>query len=450
MKPGHRVGVAVSGGADSVALLRLLLELRDELGIVLSVVHFNHHIRGDASDSDEAFVCELASRYDLEFHHSGDDVPSYAVAEHLSLEAAARRLRYRYFESLLRAGVLDRIATAHTLDDQAETVLLRLIRGAGTRGLAGIFPVVQVESEIPGGPSGQIIRPLLHIRRPDLERYLQDLHQPWRDDASNFDPKHARNRVRQTLLPVIESEFTPAIRHRLGDLGEIARAEEEHWDKIVRGALPAVKSEARALNIRGLLMHDLALQRRLLRAIAHEIGLSLEFEQVQEVLQLARSHASGEKRIALGDDWCAVRLGDRLSFEHREQAAYPSGYEYVLNVPGQIGVPELRSTFEARLVPRVAAGCMDQILTTRLGQPLTVRNWRPGDRFFPAHTKSPKKLKELLQERHIPQAERHLWPVIQSGDEIVWVRGFACPAHLWVKETEEEALVISEHPGSLV
>jgi tRNA(Ile)-lysidine synthase len=449
--PGDRIGVAVSGGADSVALLRLLLELRDHVGIVLSVVHFNHHIRGAESDSDEAFVLELAGRYDVESHHAGEDVPSYAAAQHLSLEAAARFLRYRYFESLLRRGLVDRIATAHTLDDQAETVLLRLLRGAGTRGLAGIFPIVEVESDKPaGGSRGQIVRLLLQFRRVDLEDYLRTLRQPWRDDLSNLDLKHARNRVRQKLLPLLQSEFSPAVRERLGDLAAICRAEEEYWTETIRALLPDVTVKPSGVALAKMLSHPLALRRRLLRAAAHALGLSLEFEQVEEILRLMSSPSAGEKQLALGDEWCAVRAGDRLYFERRGEAHPSSEYEYQLAVPGQVWIPEIGSRFEATIVPRNAAGgCADQMLTTQLRQPLLIRNRRHGDRFFPAHSKSPKKLKELLQERHIPSSQRHLWPVIESASEIVWVRGFPCPAHLFAKEHDEQVLLIREHPGTV-
>ena len=317
INPGDRVAVAVSGGADSVALLRLLLDLKNELGVVLSVVHFNHHIRGADSDSDEAFVTELAERHDLELHRSGDDVPSYAAAEHLSLEAAARRLRYRYFESLLRARAVDRIATAHTLDDQAETVLLRILRGAGTRGLAGIFPSVEVKSEAPEATvCGHIVRPLLSCRRIAVEEYLRSLQQPWRDDLSNLDPKHLRNRVRQQLLPLLELEFTPAVRRRLFHLADIARGEEAYWEQMVAAALPSLR-QRNQVSIPKLLAEPLALQRRILRAAAQDLGLSLEFEQVEEILALAESPSGGEKRLMLGEDWCAVRSEARLCFEKR-------------------------------------------------------------------------------------------------------------------------------------
>jgi tRNA(Ile)-lysidine synthetase-like protein len=146
LKAGDRVGIAVSGGADSVALLRLLLELRKEIGIVLSAVHFNHKLRGVESEEDERFVAELARQHKLELLHEGGDVAAHAAEKHVSLETAAREMRYRYFRHLLTQGCLSRIATAHTLDDQAETVLLKIVRGAGSRGLAGIYPQLPVLS----------------------------------------------------------------------------------------------------------------------------------------------------------------------------------------------------------------------------------------------------------------------------------------------------------------
>src|SRR6185369_14526205 len=142
IRAGDRVGLAVSGGADSVALLRLMLDLRGDLGVGLSVLHFNHQLRGAESDADEHFVSELAARHKLQFLSAAGNVKQYAAKQGLSIEAAARYLRYEYFSGLLRDGAMNRIATAHTLDDQAETVLLRAVRGAGTAGLAGIYPQV--------------------------------------------------------------------------------------------------------------------------------------------------------------------------------------------------------------------------------------------------------------------------------------------------------------------
>src|SRR5882724_10365885 len=227
LKPGDRLGITVSGGADSAALLRVMLELRGELGIVLLVVHFNHTLRGAESEADHAFVRNLALEHGLELLDARGDVARRAEEHSLSIEAAAREARYEFFWSLIEGNRLDKIATAHTLDDQAETVLLRLIRGTGTRGLGGIHPMLT-------GPTADrtsrdaIIRPFLHTRRRDIESYLASVGQLWREDSSNRDLHHTRNRVRKTLLPLLESDFNPEITERLADFAEIAQTEEDY------------------------------------------------------------------------------------------------------------------------------------------------------------------------------------------------------------------------------
>src|SRR5690348_11359920 len=211
MRAGDRVGVAVSGGADSVALLRILLELRQELGVVLSVVHLNHLLRGTESDTDEQFVRDLSRSHELEFIGERRDVRAYAAEHKLSLETAAREVRYEFFEGLLREKTVDRIATAHTLDDQAETVLLKLLRGAGTRGLAGIYPC----KVLPG--KGGIVRPMLGVQRSAVKSYLAALGQTWREDSSNQELQHIRNRIRHEVLPVLE-RVSPGLRKSLADV----------------------------------------------------------------------------------------------------------------------------------------------------------------------------------------------------------------------------------------
>src|SRR5271166_3503231 len=233
MRAGDRVAVAVSGGADSVALLRVLLELRSELGIVLSVAHFNHRLRGAESEADEAFVAELARQHDLEIFSGCGDVREHALTSKLSMEAAARELRYRWLTSLAESHKPNDIATAHTLDDQAETVLLKFLRGAGSRGLAGIYPEMfrGAQEKIP------FVRPQLCVTREEVEGYLTSLGQSWREDETNRDHRFARNRVRHELLPLLEREYNPNIRQLLSGAAELSRAEEEYWQALVEREL---------------------------------------------------------------------------------------------------------------------------------------------------------------------------------------------------------------------
>jgi tRNA(Ile)-lysidine synthase len=437
LRAGDRIGVAVSGGADSVALLRLLLELRLEIGFILSVVHFNHKLRGVESDEDERFVAQLAQRHELGLHTESGEVAAYATEKHRSLETAAREMRYQYFRRLLREGTLNRIATGHTLDDQAETVLLKIVRGAGSRGLAGVHPRLSVPSS--PFPEPSIIRPLLGTRRRELEPYLLDLGQSWREDRSNRDLRHMRNRVRHGILPRLERYLNPAVREALAETAEISRAEEEYWEREVSRALPLVWGEGLRLSV--LTDLPLALRRRLVRAAGESLGFRLDFRHVEEILALS-AKGDGTSTV-LPHGWVVSRTKGELRFESDAETA--KDYEYCLSVPGSVEVRETQSRFEAVSVPGNAAEGYnpgDLLDATLLAAELKVRNWRPGDRFWPAHTKAAKKIKELLQERQVTGPERKLWPVVVSGTDVVWVRGFPAPTRLQMGSTK--AILIRE------
>ncbi len=526
LRAGDRVGVAVSGGIDSIALLRLLLELRHELGIVLSVVHYNHMLRGAESDSDQEFVAGLAREHDLESHTDSQDVATHAAEEQTSIETAARELRYGFFRRLLgedgaadaqglkpdplvgpsgRAEAvpfpnptpthfLNKIATGHTLDDQAETVLMRMIRGAGLRGLGGIHPRILVEDG-DGELSGEIVRPLLAVRRRELEQYLKDISQPWREDSTNADSRFTRNRVRKLVVPLLEQEFNPAVAENLAELAEIARGEEDYWENEISGWLGttvqwsqpdwarAVSGEMSLVQIAPLgnqsssssqdpdlrskidnapwlvmnasvnrmwfLGEPIAVQRRLVKAIGENTRIPLEFKHVEEILRVAAEDELSGKELSLPLGWKLVREPEELIFVTPDlrDPAPPRDYEYELPLPGRVNVYEAGSAVEARLVlvGAEAGYNPDHLLDAEsLPGTLRVRNWRPGDRFWPAHTKSPKKIKELLQERHVAQPERRSWPVVASGDEIVWVRGFLSPAKLRAKAGRAAILIVDE------
>ena len=417
LRAGERVGVAVSGGADSVALLRLLLELREHLGIVLSVVHFNHQLRGAESDGDERFVRALAIENDLPFVCESGDVKARAAEKTISVETAARELRYEFFNRVLRSGGCTKIATAHTLDDQAETVLLKLLRGAGTRGMAGIYPKVDISLGA-GKPEVAVSRPLLAIRRPELEQYLRAMNQPWREDSSNADMRHTRNRIRREVLPILETQVNPRVRETLAEAGEIARAEEEYWARQNALLLPqawTAKPAGGALDLKFIRAQPLAVQRRLLRAAAESFGLNLEFQQVGEILALDREGAEA----SLPGGWI-VTLNKSVAVISREGLSALS-YAYPMAVPDKVTVREIGLVIETEVV-RTDGPHAEAVLDKKhAGTALMVRNWRQGERFWPAHSKEPKKIKELLQDRHITGDAKKLWPVIASGDEVVWV-----------------------------
>jgi tRNA(Ile)-lysidine synthase len=438
LQPGDRVAVAVSAGADSVALLRLLLELQMELGIVLSIAHFHHQIRGAEADADQQFVADLAERYQLELHLGSADVPAYARAQKLSSESAARALRHRWFHDLVQQGLAGKIATAHTLDDQAETVLMRILRGTGVRGLAGIAPEQKEKF---------MVRPLLGITRAEIETYLNSLDQSWRNDSSNLDLAHTRNRVRHTLLPLLEKEFNPAIRETLGELAILARLEEQYWNHELDAVLPRLirygkptrsgrsasgdASRTLALDIKALQgLADVVLY-MVLHRTAERLGVPLEFKHIQLLADGLRRPAAAARLSLPNGLRASYSLRElRFSLEPEETA---DSYRYSLPVPGEVRLPELGKTMRAQVISagkqKISGYNAGSLLNrTLLAPELTVRNWRSGDRFFPAHSQSPKKVKELLQPSRLgttfSPAERKLWPVVESAGEIVWMRGF--------------------------
>jgi tRNA(Ile)-lysidine synthase len=487
MRAGDRVAVAVSGGADSVALLRIMLELRNELGVVLSVAHFNHMIRGKASDEDEQFVRELAEAHGLQFWFADADVPAHARESRLSLEAAARLKRYAFFENIVLAGDAERVATAHTLDDQAETVLMRLIRGTGITGLGAIHPRVTVDDQ-DNVRDGEIVRPLLEIRRSEIEEYLASIQQPWREDASNSDLHHTRNRIRQLVMPLLEREFNPLVGERLAELADIAREEDEFWSKHIqdlfrrarmvqhlfdtertggytfypptaddvamgaKGGTPAQPPAAVPLEVPTvaidcalLLSHTVAEQRRILRR-ATECVCTLTFSEVERALELARDSIAGEIELRFGMRCWRERSSICIGMR-RDRSGDP------LSRGEEIHIPVLGSTKltfrdrELAIEAKQGSGLEGAVAHAKLTTPeLILRPWRPGDRFWPQHSSGPKKVKELLTDKHISGPERELWPVIACGDDIIWLRGFGVSHAFVADQHTHEALVITEQP----
>lgn len=420
-----------------MAMLRILAELKQELGIVLSVAHFHHGIRGEEADADLEFVRELAEHLGLELHLGAADTPAHARAHRLSLETAARELRHRWFVQLIDEKKADKIATAHTLDDQAETVLMRLVRGAGVRGLAGIFPRQKAK---------HLIRPLLAITRGEIESYLKKLSQPWREDSSNQDVAHTRNRIRHRLLPLLEHEFNPDIRGTLADVAEVARAESEYWDTQTAAALPRILRQGKptrsgrsasgeasrlvAVDVAALAGLHLSLQRRALQRIVEQLGSRLEFSHIEQLLELAREGRSG-KKLLLPGGLIAIRTFRELQFTATREDLSCADYRYSLSIPGQIVVPEIESIIRTKIVKLAEQASASLLNPSLLGGELIVRNWRAGDKFFPPNTSAPKKLKELLQPgrmtREMSPRERKAWPVAESNGQLVWVRGFPAP-----------------------
>jgi tRNA(Ile)-lysidine synthase len=422
--PGQSVGVAVSGGPDSVCLLHALLELAPNWDLHLSVLHLNHRLRGEESRQDAEFVRELAARLGLPFLIREADV----AASPDNLEQAARLARLAFFSEALAAGAVARVALGHTRSDQAETVLFRFLRGSGTAGLAGIRPVT----------SQGIVRPLIEIERSQVNQFLLERGIAWREDSSNATLQFARNRIRHQLLPQLAAVWNPAIVQTLSQTADWALAEEAYWeaeiDRLAAEHLTVCQGSV-CVRVDALAALPLAAGRRLVRRAMERVKSNLrgvDFRHIAAVLELASAGAGSGRVQAPGLDIC--RSFEWLRFSQPQgNHRLEGGYQLAAAIPGILPVPGTTLAFSLELIEKAetsegsnnvynnGVGCLDW---QRLSGSLELRNWRPGDQYQPAGSTGKEKIKTLFQQARIPLWERRHWPVLTNGASIVWVRLF--------------------------
>jgi tRNA(Ile)-lysidine synthase len=486
---GERVGVGVSGGADSVGLLLLLLELREEMGIVLSVAHLNHKLRGKASDTDEEFVRKLAAKEGLEFYVESVDVAARARREKANVEDVGRRARYEFFARLVADGKVDCVAVAHTADDQAETVLAHILRGTGLAGLGGIHP--RTES---------VVRPLLGVRRAELRTYLRRKKQRWREDTSNQDTTRMRARMRKKLLPLLEKQFQSGVVEHLRSLAEFAREDEAFLELLAQKRCERLAREER--DVTRIAVADLfaplgkgdfntevtedaekeeekyaALTKRMLRRLIEERKSGagqITAQHTAAVMELARRGENGKVLLLAGgvdvrrerDElvFCtnstrtARRTGGGSNAQNKSgDTARTSAAEYEYKIDSDnlkngdmtLRVPQVQCVFRLRVidwaVKRGDTSKLGAVLDReRLRFPLLLRNWRFGDKLQPTGHQRAHKLKRLLNEKHVSRWERDGWPVLESGGVLVWARGFPVAAEFAANDGTGTAILIVE------
>lgn len=438
IRPGDSVLVACSGGPDSTVLLRLLLELRAETPFEISVAHFNHQLR-PAAAADAAFVRAAAAALGLPCIVGSRDVRAFARAGKLNLEEAARSLRYEFLRDTAARIGATKIATGHTLDDQAETVLIRLLRGSGPQGLSGIHPIVD----------GMIVRPLLDIRRKEIEAYVRTRRLAVRRDATNSDPGYVRNRIRLKLVPYLEEHFDVTLARTLGRTAEILRDEDEFLEKAARLACNRliVRRDGRTLlDVRRLGRLSRAMSRRCVRIFLRELKGDLrkiDFEDVEAVREMGLGAA-----LTLPDGIVLRRDGDLLGTPPAKQERAP-GYLYLWDGRGRLPVPAARAEFAGRRIkpPRRRRPAFDDETSAycdaeALRFPLLVRPRRDGDIYRPCGAPGRKKLKEILRSKRVPAAERDTRPVFCSGDRIVWMPGLPVADEFKVTAATKDVFVI--------
>ena len=445
--PGSHILVAVSGGADSVALLHLLKSLAKSRRWRLTVAHLDHGIRGKAARTDAAFVQALSRRLRIPSVVGRVKVPALAQRNGISLEMAARQARYAFLVRTARKVGAGLIVTAHTADDQVETLLMKFLRGAGRGGLSGIAPV----STVSGIP---VVRPLLEVTRGEIEAYLRAQECAWCEDESNTDTTFLRNRVRHELLPVLARDYNPGIRQTLLRTRDVLAAEDEWLDDLARGILKECLEDGATLPpLRSdhLSGYPLAARRRVIRLWLFGQGVpeeGLAFDAVSRVDRLV-GQTEGSGTVMLADGWKVRRHYRFLSIE-------PPGdtekqlLRVKLKIPGKTVIPGLGITFRATLGPGMikekGAGPGKLPAKASLnagiwaGRDLWLRVWKAGDRMVPFGMTGSRKIQDILVDAKIPRAERRRVPVVECGGEIIWIPGYRIAASWAVPQVNDRNL----------
>ena len=422
---GGTVVVAVSGGVDSMVLLCVLLRLRARYRASLHVAHLDHGLRGSESADAALFVCRQCEAYQVPVITARADGSALRDRPGGSLEAAARDLRYRFLERVADEQGATRIALGHHRDDQAETVLMNLLRGSGARGLGGIPPV-----------RGRIIRPLIECSREEIERFARSEGIAYVEDSSNRLLSFSRNRIRLELLPELAGRYNPHVAEALASAATIFEAEDVLLSALAEEQLPAVlmsrSSREVALSVLRMAALPAALRRRIIRLAIHLLrgarpGLSFQQTLALERLMLSQGgrgalHAAGGIR--------ATRAGARLILTLREEGSEGSFEPFPLGVPCQTAIPGSSLRLQTDLLE---GGPPDRIATDpwialldadRAGKQLLVRSWQPGDRFIPLGMSGHKKLQDFFVDMKVPRHQRQTVPLVVSAGQIAWVVGF--------------------------
>jgi len=439
----HCLLVAVSGGPDSVCLLHILVELQEELGIRLYIAHLNHQLRGADSEADAQYVADLAHRLDILASIEQRDVKAYKAQHHLSLEEAAREVRYTFLAQVAKSIGANRVAVGHTADDHIETILMHLIRGTGTWGLQGLQPSSLWQSS---GSSLTIIRPLLPISRQETVDYCSSHQLTPRIDATNLSLSPLRNRIRHQLLPLLEG-YNPQIAKALlrtarianDDLTFVSKEIDRLWSKIVQK-----QGNTITLDKERFLKLPSALKRYLVRrAIEDLLGnlKDIESRHIEEIMDALTKPAG--KRLSLPGGLIFYIGYDKylLGPDPAVLSPFPTlDAEFQLKLPGETVLPGWR--IEATIISRGQRAEKDEDFTAyfdrdKTGDKLLVRPRQPGDRFQPLGMSQPKKLGEFMIDTKIPSAWRQRIPLVCSPQHILWVVGWRIDERVKVtKETK--------------
>jgi len=421
LQPGERVLVAVSGGADSMALLHALWEMRRDFRLHCIVAHLDHGLRPEAAQ-EKSFVRKAALELGVPFISRKADVRQKQHDEHLALQEAAREARYAFLQEAAKAHRATKIALGHTADDQAESIIMRLLRGSGTRGLAGIPPV-----------RGEIfIRPLIEVWRHAVESFLQERKVAYLTDPSNLSLHFLRNRVRHELLPILQ-QYNPRFRQTLVQMADLFRMEETFWQGMIEEKFPALvrarKKDFLALDIPSLTAQPLPLRLRSFRHAIEKLLGNLRRLSLPHMLLMDSLLQNPEpnKILQLPQGLCVAKAYQVLTLTKSRGETVP--FEHVVPGPGYVEIPEIGRAMRFQVEERRPRLRFDNSPSIALLDydnitfPLNLRSPRPGDRFQPLGMAGEKKVKDLFIDCKIPAAQRKRIPLLFKEDRLLWVAG---------------------------
>ena len=435
---GEKIIIAVSGGLDSMVLTDALCELQKELKLGLALAHFNHELRGKDSTDDESFARAAAKQRGLECYVEHANTASIAESKKLSIQEAARDLRYKFLAKLRSSLGFQKIATAHHADDNAETILFNVFRGAGVHGLSGI-PVARKDLGV--------VRPLLFTTREEIEEYASARKLAYREDISNTHNEYTRNFLRNTLIPQIRENINPNLTHTLRRTGELFDLVEQYLkdqaakvlgDVIVRRSADEVIFEVNKFHNQPVFLQE----HLLLHTAKDFINMDVDFTAVKTMLKI--SHAETGTSSSIAKDAVLFRNRDHLIFK-RVPKAVPFRYRVA---PEQTFEFE-HFRFESTAVPKAVLSdnpCIEYINATALGKQLVLRSWSEGDWFVPLGMKDKKKLSDFFVDQKIPLFEKHLTPILVSDGDIVWVCGKRLDDRFKITKTTAKILKLEYKP----
>jgi len=444
IEKGEHIVLGVSGGPDSVCLLSMLRELSEEWQLTLHVVHVNHHLRGSDADEDQLYTEKLCQRLDVPCHVFHHDVSALASEQKITTEEAGRQVRYEAFEIIKKeiesaepsegtSRPEVKIAVAHNLNDQAETLLMRIIRGTGTDGLAGMEYM----------RDGVIIRPLLNVSRSEIEAYCEAHNLNPRIDMTNLEPVYARNRLRLELLPLLQSQYNEGILSALNRLAQIAREDKEYLYEQVDKVKDIVSQEAGICKIPRREYGELhsAVGKRLISATFKEMGLLQDMTAVHldGADNLFRQGKTGDRMDFPGGYGLRISYNEGELYkvgskpDRREEAQENRSFVYPVPMNGDTQIPELNALLKVKILQREQCPhpphrdrynvCLD-LAGTGITDRMVIRLRRPGDYIVPLGMKGTKKLQDFFVDEKIPKAERDKTPLLCSGQEVLWVVGY--------------------------